>query len=320
MASDAMVAPAPKAAPSSAFARACAGFLVQGRGAGAGSNTATPRTKSATPRTKKPRPAKPAGAAKAAAKAAEGQSAQPSKGEAEGQDIEDEATAPSWEPLPAPRPRLLLGQYNKFAIAEDNRLRGEQAREEEALRLHQRDRALDAYRAERTSRVIASRSQQEITTRSVRDFRGKQAHVVSAAKAELELNRVKALRQQAAWLANGARTRETDAAQRRKVVESRARAEDVRRSAVVRVKHDAGERRVQARAMYDEDLEVRKKRFERIRQETQPSGPTMAAARDYFVNQKKEAAAEVHARKDICVHMHAYIQTCHAYAYIRTCV
>ena len=110
------------------------------------------------------------------------------------------------------------------------------------------------------------------------------------------MNRQKALRQKQAWAANGSRMREQDLLQKRKVFESRSKAEESKRSVAARAKLAAKERLATISVAVEEDAAARRRLYEKLRKDSLPSG-ALAEAREYVIHQKREAAAEVRRRE-----------------------
>ncbi len=192
--------------------------------------------------------------------------------------------------------RLWLGQYKQFEIIEANRELGEQVRQQESILRQQRDDSIATYNLVRAAKCAEARGQQAMTDQAMREAWTTKTMRVSAVKSEHEINREKAMRQKQAWAANGSRMREQELVQKRKVFESRSKAEETRRSAATRAKQETTQRRATRAVAVVEDFEARRRIIEKLRKESLPSG-ALAEAREYVGKQKREAAAEVRSRE-----------------------
>jgi hypothetical protein len=192
--------------------------------------------------------------------------------------------------------RLWLGQYRQFEKIEANRELGEQVRQQESCLRQQRDDSMFSYHAARNHKLAEARGQQANNDQAMRESWTSKMMRASAVKSEQEMNRQKALRQKQAWAANGSRMREQDLLQKRKVFESRSKAEESKRSVAARAKLAAKERLATISVAMEEDAAARRRLYEKLRKDSLPSG-ALAEAREYVSHQKREAAAEVRRRE-----------------------
>ena len=192
--------------------------------------------------------------------------------------------------------RLWLGQYRQFEQIEANRELGEQVRQQESCLRRQRDDSMFSYHAARNHKLAEARGQQANNDQAMRESWTSKMMRASAVKSEQEMNRQKALRQKQAWAANGSRMREQDLLQKRKVFESRSKAEESKRSVAARAKQATKERLATISVAVEEDAAARRRLYEKLRKDSLPSG-ALAEAREYVSHQKREAAAEVRRRE-----------------------
>ena len=188
---------------------------------------------------------------------------------------------------------LSVGKFNQWMLIDANRQTGIQVREEEAALRRRKEAVNIAYHEAREKKTAVGRGQQELTAGAVREYRGGLAKTGEAGRAELLHLRAIALRQKKEWAAHGARNAAIHGLeQKKRVLEARAEKFQTRRNAALNAKQEMERRRAAAKALAGQGARERFERLEVVRRSI-PTVADVAAAREVFAKQKREAAAEV---------------------------
>lgn len=190
-------------------------------------------------------------------------------------------------------PPMSVGKYRQWTLVEANRQLGQKMRAEEAALEERRKAATEAYHKARQAKTSVGAGQMKLSGDAVQKYHAELAIQGAKGKEELDAIRAKALKQKQEWAAHGARNANLHGLeQKKRVLESRAERFQARRNAAYATKQESETKKAEARERMNKALEEKRIRLEKTR-EGLPTPETLAEAREFFLKQKREAAAEV---------------------------
>ena len=186
-----------------------------------------------------------------------------------------------------------VGQYNQWMLVDVNKRIADGIREEERTLQRRRAESTQAYHEARAKKTSVGRGQQELTASALREYHGGLTKQGEQGRSELMRLRAIALRQKKEWAAHGARNAaRLGLEQKKRVLEARAERFQARRNAALQTKNEAAARRVAAQSAQGERAQEQQARLQRVRENT-PTSESLAEAREFFLKQKREAAADL---------------------------
>jgi hypothetical protein len=184
-------------------------------------------------------------------------------------------------------------KYNHWTLVDAKRELGVQVRAEEAALQRRLENTRAAYHEARSKKTAVGRGQLDATQTSVKEYRSMLDHKGQQGREELSNLRSIAHRQKKDWAAHGARNAAVHGVeQKKRVLEAKAERLQARRNAALQTRQEAAARKDAARVAEMHAKMDRQSRLDRVRQNI-PSAASLAEAREFFLKQKRDAAADV---------------------------
>jgi len=190
-------------------------------------------------------------------------------------------------------PPMSVGKYRQWKLVEANIGLAQQIRAEEQALKQKLFESTHAYHEARKAKTSVGHMQLRLSADAVQKYHAQLAIQGAEGKRQLEEIRDKAIKQKAEWAAHGARNANLHGLeQKKRVLESRAERFQSRRNAALATKQESEAKKAEARERMNKVLEEKRLRLEKTR-EGLPTAESLAAARDFFLEQKREAARDV---------------------------